>query len=76
MSPIIFLAILLLIGLTAVFKRVSSVLFEKYSINIIPSAIVQMIAVITFLLNYGGKNQSNTMFLILSVLYCNTCCNL
>lgn len=55
------LLIPLLIGLTAVFSIVAEWFVENKKINIIPATVLNLIAGIIFMLNYGGATTINSL---------------
>ena len=62
------LFILLLMGLAAVFMRVIEWFEINKGINILPSTLIEMIAVIVFLFTYGSTDTSKELLMWASVI--------
>ncbi|MBQ8028078.1 MAG: hypothetical protein IJ262_01580 [Clostridia bacterium] len=58
----------LLIGLTVSFKKVTEWFQYNKNINIIPAALIEMIAVIVFMFNYGSEYTDDVVLMWLSVV--------
>ena len=63
----VLLFILLLIGLTAVLKKVSEWFEDNKDINIIPSTFIEMVAVIVFIFTYGSIDTSEIIWMWIAV---------
>lgn len=58
---------LLLIGLAAIFNKVANWFQQTKSINIIPCALIEMVAVVIFIFNYGGHDTENIICLCIAI---------
>lgn len=59
--------IILLIGLTAYFKKAAEWFIENKNINIIPAALIEMVAVIVFMFTYGSEYTDEIIWMWVSV---------
>jgi len=66
MAKVLFFA-LLLFGLTAVFKRVAEWFEDVKNINIVPAALVEVVAVIIFIFTHGSKSTGGIVWMWVSV---------
>lgn len=59
--------VLLLIGLTSGFKKVADWFQHNKSINIVPAALIEMLAVIIFMVTYGSEHTAEIVWMWVSV---------
>lgn len=59
--------VFLLIGLTAFFKKVAEWFQNNKNINIIPAALIEMVAVFVFLGTYGSEYADEIVWMWISV---------
>lgn len=59
--------VILLIGLTTFFKKAAEWFQDSKDINIIPAALIEMVAVFVFLGTYGSENTNEIIWMWVSV---------
>ncbi len=59
--------VFLLIGLTAYFKKAAEWFVDNKNINIIPAALIEMVAVIVFMFTYGSEYTDEIIWMWVSV---------
>ena len=64
---IVMILIFLLIVLTAVFIKVAEWFQEIININIMPAALIDMIAGIVFILHYGNKDTKDIIWMCVAI---------
>ena len=65
--PIVILSIFLLLGLTAAFKKVSEWFQDNKGMNIIPPALIDMVAVLIFMFHYEGEKTEDTIWICVAI---------
>ena len=60
--------IFLLVVLTAIFNKVAEWFQKNKNINIIPAALIDMLAVIIFIYNYGSEYAKNILWMCVAII--------
>ena len=59
--------VFLLVGMTALFKKATEWFRDSKNINIIPSSLIEMPAVIVFMFTYGGEHIDEIVWMCVSI---------
>lgn len=60
--------IFLLLGLTVIFKKVAEWFQDTKDINILPASLIEMVAVIIFMFNFGSELKEDIIWTCISIL--------